>query len=183
MKKEMAFSNAINILKDVKKRNYWDVIKIIERLDDKPITFDFGAGNIIVIRYVIETIDSRMLLFVPAVKSFIKKCKEKKFFEIGSKRTYNYELAKRQTNEWIIYINRIKNLNMIDLTLRRRIEWQKHPKSKEIDFPFDERWLDKCLPIKNNLEGCSEFFSTLEDIDRDTLLSKPIKILRIQLNR
>lgn len=35
--------------------------------------FDFGAGKIVVVRYVVETVDARMLLFVPAVKSFIKK--------------------------------------------------------------------------------------------------------------
>lgn len=42
-------------------------------MDDKPVTFDFGAGLVMVYRYVIETIDARLLLFVPAVKSFVKK--------------------------------------------------------------------------------------------------------------
>ena len=43
---------------------------------------------------------------------------------MGSKRTYNYELGEEE-NEWIIYINRIKNLNHINLTLKDRIHWKK----------------------------------------------------------
>lgn len=123
MSRDLSFSKAVTILKDIKKKKNWDVIKIIERLDEKPITFDFGAGNVIVIRYVVETIDARLLLFVPAVKSFTKKIQIKKFFEIGSKRTYNYELPQRKTNEWIIYINRIKNLNIVNLKLKDRFNW------------------------------------------------------------
>lgn len=69
----MTFSSAIMILKDQKKKNYWDIIKIIEKIDDKPVLFDFGAGLVLVFRYVVETIDARLLLLVPAVKSFVKK--------------------------------------------------------------------------------------------------------------
>lgn len=51
------------------------------------------------------------------------------------------------------------------------------------DFPFDETWLDKSLPIKNNLVDCKSFFENLEDIDTDTLLSKPFRILRLFIGR
>lgn len=64
-----------------------------------------------VYRFVAETIDARLLLFVPAVKSFLKKIGVNKYFELGSKRTYNYEIVPGKTCEWIIYVNRIKNLN------------------------------------------------------------------------
>lgn len=177
------FSTAVSILKDVKSKTSWDVIKVIEKLDDKPVMFDFGAGNVMVIRYVIETVDARLNLFVPAVNSFVKKIQIGKFFELGSKRTYNFELSNRETNEWIVYVNRIKNLNPVNLKLKDRVDWQKATKSIEIEFPFDETWLDKCLPIKNNLDDCERFFESLDDIDPDTLLSLPVKIMRIQLNR
>jgi len=177
------FSTAVSILKDVKSKTSWDVIKVIEKLDDKPVMFDFGAGNVMVIRYVIETVDARLNLFVPAVNSFVKKITIGKFFELGSKRTYNFELSNRETNEWIVYVNRIKNLNPVNLKLKDRVEWQKATKSIEIEFPFDETWLDKCLPIKNNLDDCERHFESLDDIDPDTLLSLPVKIMRIQLNR
>lgn len=177
------FSTAISIFQDVKRKSSWDIIKVIEKLDDKPVMFDFGAGNVMVIRYVIETVDARLNLFVPAVNSFIKKITIGKFFELGSKRVYNFELCNRETNEWIIYVNRIKNLNPVNLKLKDRVEWQKETKKIEIEFPFDETWLDKCLPIKNNIDDCEKHFETLEDIDPDTLLSIPVKILRIQLNR
>lgn len=178
-----AFSSAVSILKDIKHKSCWDVIKVIEKLDDKPVMFDFGAGNVMVIRYVIETVDARLNLFVPAVNSFVKKIQIGKFFELGSKRAYNFELSNRETNEWIVYVNRIKNLNPINLKLKERVEWQKSTKSIEIEFPFDETWLDKCLPIKNSLDDCERFFESLEDIDPDTLLSLPIKIMRVQLSR
>lgn len=177
------FSNAVSILKDIKSKFSWDVIKVIEKLDDKPVMFDFGAGNVMVIRYVIETVDARLNLFVPAVNSFVKKIQIGKFFELGSKRTYNFELSNRETNEYIIYVNRIKNLNPVNLKLKDRVEWQKQTKRIDIEFPFDETWLDKCLPIKNNLDDCERYFETLDDIDPDTLLSLPVRIMRIQLNR
>lgn len=177
------FSPAVSILKDLKRKSSWDVIKVIEKLDDKPVMFDFGAGNVMVIRYVIETIDARLNLFVPAVNSFVKKITIGKFFELGAKRTYNFELSNRETNEWIIYVNRIKNLNPVNLKLKDRVEWQKQTKSINIEFPFDETWLDKCLPIKNNIDDCEKYFETLDDIDPDTLLSLPVKIMRIQLSR
>lgn len=177
------FSNTVSILQDIKRKSSWDVIKVIEKLDDKPVMFDFGAGNVMVIRYVIETVDARLNLFVPAVNSFVKKITIGKFFELGSKRSYNFELSNRETNEWIIYVNRIKNLNPVNLKLKDRVEWQKQTKKIEIEFPFDETWLDKCLPIKNNLDDCERYFETLDDIDPDTLLSSPVKIMRIQLNR
>lgn len=177
------FSTAVSILKDIKRKSSWEILRIIERLDEKPVMFDFGAGNVMVIRYVVETVDARLNLFVPAVNSFIKKIQIGKFFELGSKRTYNFELSNRETNEWIIYVNRIKNLNPVNLKLKDRVEWQKQTKRIDIEFPFDETWLDKCLPIKNNLDDCERFFETLDDIDPDTLLSLPVKILRIQLNR
>jgi len=69
----MTFSTAVMILKDQKKKNYWDLIKIVEKIDEKPILFDFGFGLVLVYWYVIETIDARLMLFVPAVKSFVKK--------------------------------------------------------------------------------------------------------------
>lgn len=171
------------ILKDIKKKLSWDVIKVVERIDQKPITFDFGSGFVLVYRYVIETIDARLMLFVPAVKSFIKKIQPNKFYELGSKRTYNYELVARKTNEWIIYVNRLKNLNQINLKLKERILWKKSEKVKEIDFPYNENWLGKCLPIKNNLEDCEKYFESLADIDQDTLLSPPLLILRLQYQR
>lgn len=182
-KNTINFSTAVSILKDHKKKSSWDIIKIIEKLDEKPIMFDFGAGNVMVIRYVIETVDARLNLFVPAVNSFVKKIIVGKFFELGSKRTYNFELSNRETNEWIIYVNRIKNLNQINLKLKERMDWQKHTKTVDIEFPFDETWLDKCLPIKNNLDDCKRYFETLKDIDQDTLLSEPIKIMRIHFKR
>ena len=179
----MLFSPVVSILKDLKRKSSYDVIKIIEKLDEKPVMFDFGAGNVMVIRYVIETVDARLNLFVPAVKSFVKKIVIGKFFELGAKRTYNFELSNRETNEWIIYVNRIKNLNPINPTLRERVDWQKQTKQINIEFPFDETWLDKCLPIKNNLDDCEQYFETVDGIDPDTLLSLPVKIMRIQLNR
>jgi len=36
------------ILKDQKKKNYWDLIKIVEKIDEKPILFDFGFGLVLV---------------------------------------------------------------------------------------------------------------------------------------
>lgn len=167
------------ILKDLKKKNYWDIIKVIDKIDEKPITFDFGAGLVLVYRYVIETIDARLLLFVPAINSFVKKIQVKKFFELGAKRTYNFEMPQGKNNEWIIYVNRIKNLNLINLKLKDRIFWKESEKSKEIDFPIDENWLEKCLPINNHLLESKKFFESLADIDPDTLLSLPFLVLRL----
>ena len=156
-----------------------DVIKIISRIDEKPVLFDFSAGNILVIRYSIETYDGLMNLFIPAINSFIKKLKVGRFFELGSRRCYNFEIG-NNICDWIIYVNRIKNLTQINLKLGDRFLWNAQPKSKIIDFPFDETWLDKSLPIKNNLVDCATFFDNLEDIDPDTMLSIPLKILRIK---
>ena len=179
-KPEPKFSKTVWILKDLKKKSSWDVIKITSRIDDKPVLFDFGAGNVMVIRYTIETFDGLINLFVPFVNSFLKKIIVGKFFELGSKRCYNYEMVDTKVNDWIIYVNRIKNLTQVNLKLGDRLEWQSQPKTKNIDFPFDENWLEKSLPIKNNLVDCKAFFENLEDIDPDTLLSLPLKLLRLQ---
>jgi len=179
-KPEPKFSKTVWILKDIKKKTSWDVIKVTSRIDDKPVLFDFGAGNVMVIRYTIETFDGLINLFVPYVNSFLKKIIVGKFFELGAKRCYNYEISDSKTNDWIIYVNRIKNLTQVNLKLGERLEWQSQPKTKNIDFPFDENWLEKSLPIKNNLVDCKNFFENLEDVDPDTLLSVPLKILRLQ---
>lgn len=176
---EPKFSKSVWILKDIKKKTSMDVIKIISRIDEKPVLFDFSAGNILVIRYSIETYDGLMNLFIPAINSFIKKLKVGRFFELGSRRCYNFEIGNKMC-DWIIYVNRIKNLTQINLKLGERLLWNAQPKSKIIDFPFDETWLDRSLPIKNNLVDCTSFFDNLEDIDSDTMLSTPLKILRIK---
>lgn len=176
---EPKFSKSVWILKDIKKKTSLDVIKIISRIDEKPVLFDFSAGNILVIRYSIETYDGLLNLFIPAINSFIKKLKVGKFFELGSRRCYNFEIGSKMC-DWIIYVNRIKNLTPINLKLGDRLLWNAQPKSKIIDFPFDETWLDRSLPIKNNLVDCAQFFDNLEDIDPDTMLSIPLKILRIR---
>lgn len=179
-KPEPKFSKTVWILKDLKKKNSWDVIKITSRIDDKPVLFDFGAGNVMVIRYNAETIDGLVSLFVPFVSSFLKKIIVGKFFELGARRCYNYEVPETKSNGWIIYVNRIKNLTQVNLKLGDRLEWQNQAKTKDIDFPFDENWLERSLPIKNNLVDCKAYFENLEDIDPDTLLSLPIKIIRLQ---
>ena len=173
------FSKSVWILKDLKKKTSLDVIKIISKIDEKPVLFDFSAGNILVIRYSIETCDGLMNLFIPAINSFVNKLTVGRFFELGSRRCYNFEIG-NNICDWIIYVNRIKNLTPINLKLGDRLLWNAQPKSKVIDFPFDETWLDRSLPIKNNLVDCTSFFDNLEDIDPDTMLSIPIKILRIR---
>lgn len=172
------FSKSVWILKDLKKKTSMDVIKIISKIDEKPVLFDFSAGNILVIRYSIETYDGLMNLFIPAINSFVNKLKVGRFFELGSRRCYNFEIGNNMC-DWIIYVNRIKNLTPINLTLGDRLHWNAQPKSKIIEFQFDETWLDRSLPIKNNLVTCTSFFDNLEDICPDTMLSSPIKILRI----
>ena len=176
---EPKFSKSVWILKDIKKKTSMDVIKIISRIDEKPVLFDFSAGNILVIRYSIETYDGLMNLFIPAINSFIKTLKVGRCFELGSRRCYNFEFGNKVC-DWIIYVNRIKNLTPINLKLGDRLLWNAQPKSKIIDFQMDETWLDKSLPIKNNLVDCAVFFDNLEDIDPDTMLSIPLKILRIE---
>lgn len=177
--REPKFSKSVWILKDIKKKHSLDVIKIISRIDEKPVLFDFSAGNVLVIRYAVETSDGLLNLFIPAINSFIKKLKVGKFFELGSRRCYNFEIGNKMY-DWIIYVNRIKNLTPINLKLGDRLLWNAQPKSKIIDFPFDETWLDRSLPIKNNLVDCPAFFDNLEDIDPDTMLSTPLKILRLR---
>ncbi len=119
------------------------------------------------------------MLFVPAVNSFIKKIEINRFYEIGAKRIFNYSLGKTQPKEFIVYINRIKNLNKINLSLKDRIDWKKQNKTKNIELEMDESWKNKCLPIKNNLDNCCDFLEGLSDIDSDSLIGKPIKILRL----
>ena len=70
-----------------------------------------------------------------------------------------------KNNEWIVYVNRIKNLNLINLKLKDRIIWKETEKKKEIDLPIDETWLDKCLPTNNHLLQCDKYFESLSDID------------------
>ena len=177
--KEPKFSKSVWILKDVKKKNTRDIIKIVSRMDEKPVLFDFSAGQVLVIRYSIETYDGLMSLFIPSINSFIKKIQVGRYFELASRRCYNYE-ANSKMCDWIIYVNRIKNLTEAKLTIGERLAWNAHSKSKIIDFPFDETWLDKSLPIKNNLDDCKVFFDNLEDIDSDTMLSIPLKILHLK---
>ena len=182
-KSEPKFSKTVWILKDIRKKECRDIIKVTNRVDSKPVLFDFGAGNVMVIRYTIETFDGLINLFVPAINSFIKKIAVNKYYELGSKRCYNYEVAETKTNDWIIYVNRIKNLTAVNLKLGDRLEWQAQPKTKDIEFPFDENWLEKSLPIKNNLVDCKAYFTNLEDVDPDTLLSAPLKVLRLQAGK
>lgn len=72
---------------------------------------------------------------------------------------------------------------MINLKLKERILWKEAKKDKEIDFPSDENLLGKNLPINNHLLETPKFFESLADIDRDTLLSIPFKILRMKIVR
>ena len=62
--------------------------------------------------------------------------------------------------------------------MKERIFWKNHEKVKEIEFNIDENWLDKSLPVDNHLADCDKYFDSLDDIDQDTLLSIPIKIVR-----
>jgi hypothetical protein len=176
---QQRFTKSLWIIKDVKTSNTLDVIKIISKIDEQPVLFDFGAGNVLVNRFMIETIDGLMNLYIPSIKSFISKIKVGRFFELTSRRCFSYEMGSQKC-EWIIYVNRIKNLNEIDLKLADRLLWVASEKSTLFDFPFDENWLDKSLPIRNNLVDCHTFFDSIQDIDVDTLLGIPLKILQIR---
>lgn len=63
--------------------------------------------------------------------------------------------------------------------MKDRIFWKEAEKTKDIEFNFNEKWLEKCLPINNHLTERTKYFETLEDIDQDTLLSIPFLILRL----
>lgn len=176
----MAFSPATAILKDLKNKRTFDIVKIKEAMDSKPFCFDFGSGTILVFRYKVHCVDAEMMLYVPAIKSFQKKIHIGKFYEIASKRNFHYEIYEEGLNEWIIYVNRIKNISQVELKIKDRMAWQLINKTKEIKFGFDENWLEKSLPINNNLENLESYFETADDINRNSMLCTPLKILRLE---
>ena len=180
---DLTFSPASAILKDLKNKRTFDVIKIKEEVDSKPFCFDFGSGNILVFRYKVHCIDAELMLYVPAIKSFKKKIQVGKFYEIASKRNFHYEVFTENCDKWIIYVNRIKNLSLFDMKIKDRMIWQTKPKSKDIKFGFDENWLDKSLPIPNNLENLDVYFETTKDINKNSLLSAPLNVLRLEFIR
>lgn len=178
-----SFSPATAILKDLKNKRTFDIIKVREAIDQKPFCFDFGSGTILVFRYKVECVDAELMLYVPAIKSFQKKIQLGKFFEIASKRNFHYEMYDEGVNEWIIYVNRIKNISQVEMNIKDRMAWKMTPKAKEIKFGFDENWLEKSLPISNNLENLEAFLEGPQDISRSTLLCVPLKVLRLEFQR
>ena len=175
-----SFSPATAILKDLKSKRTFDIIKIKEIVDSKPFCFDFGSGTILVFRYKVECVDAELMLYVPAIKSFQKKIQIGKFYEIASKRNFHYEMYDEGVNEWIIYVNRIKNVSQVELSIKDRMAWKMIPKTKEIKFGFDENWLEKSLPISNNLENLEEFLEDASGINKGTQLCLPLKVLRLE---
>jgi len=175
-----SFSPATAILKDLKNKRTFDIIKIKQAIDQKPFCFDFGSGTILVFRYKVECVDAELMLYVPAIKSFQKKIQLNKFYEIASKRNFHYEMYDEGVNEWIIYVNRIKNISQVEMNIKDRMAWKMTPKTKEIKFGFDENWLEKSLPISNNLENLESFLETSKDINRNTMLCVPMKVLRLE---
>lgn len=174
------FSKATSIIKDIKTKNTLDIIRIKQKLDEKPHCFDFGSGIILVYRFQVETVDAEINLYVPAINSFVKKIEVGKFYRIHSKRSFHYEVYEDGINEWILYVNRIKNISMFNMSIKQRMAWRMKDKSKPIKFGFDENWLEKSLPIDNNLDNTKQFLESPKDITRDNLLSPPIKILRLE---
>ena len=179
----MQFSSAVSILKDMREKRSFDVIRVKEALDQKPFLFDFGSGLILVFRYRVECVDAELMLYVPAIKSFTKKIELNRFYEIASKRNFHYQVFEEKINEWILYVNRIKNISHIQLRIKDRLAWKTIEKSKKIKFTFDESWLEKSLPISNNLETLKVFCESPRDINRGTLLSPPLNVLRLEYQR
>ena len=178
-----SFSPATAILKDLKNKRTFDIIKVKEAIDSKPFCFDFGSGTILVFRYKVECVDAELMLYVPAIKSFQKKIQLGKFYEIASKRNFHYEMYDEGVNEWIIYVNRIKNISQVEMNIKDRMAWKITTKSKEIKFGFDENWLEKSLPINNNLENLETFLEGPKDINRTTMLCIPLKVLRLEFQQ
>lgn len=178
-----SFSPATAILKDLKNKRTFDIIKVREAIDQKPFCFDFGSGTILVFRYKVECVDAELMLYVPAIKSFQKKIQLGKFFEIASKRNFHYEMYDEGVNEWIIYVNRIKNISQVEMNIKDRMAWKMTPKSKDIKFGFDENWLEKSLPISNNLENLDSFLESARDVNRSTMLCVPLKVLRLEFQQ
>jgi hypothetical protein len=176
----MSFSPATAILKDLKNKRTFDIIKVKQAIDQKPFCFDFGSGTILVFRYQVECVDAELMLYVPAIKSFQKKIQVGKFYEIASKRNFHYEMYDEGVNEWIIYVNRIKNISQVEMNIKDRMAWKLSVKSKEIKFGFDENWLEKSLPIDNNLDNLEKFMESPRDINRNSMLSSPMKVLRLE---
>lgn len=179
----ISFSPAAAILKDITDQRSFDVIRIKQALDQKPFRFDFGAGDILVFRYQVECVDAELMLYVPAIKSFSKKIEINKFYEIASKRNFHYQVFEEGINEWILYVNRIKNISHIPLKIKDRLVWKSKPKSKMVKFDFDESWLEKSLPISNNLVNLTKFCESPRDINRSSLLSSPIHVLRLEYQK
>lgn len=173
-------SPATAILKDLKHKRTFDIIRVKSAIDQKPFCFDFGSGTILVFRYAIECIDAELMLYVPAIKSFQKKIQIGKFYEIASKRNFHYQMYEEGINEWIIYVNRIKNISFVEMNIKDRMAWKMAEKKKEIQFGFDENWLEKSLPIDNNLDGLEAFLESPRDINRGNLLCVPLKVLRLE---
>ena len=181
--KTMKFSSAVSILKDMREKRSFDVIRVKEALDQRPFLFDFGSGLILVYRYRVECVDAELMLYVPAIKSFTKKIELNRFYEIASKRNFHYQVFEEKINEWILYVNRIKNISHIQLRIKDRLAWKTREKTEKIKFAFDESWLEKSLPISNNLETLKVFCESPRDINRGTLLSPPLNVLRLEYQR
>ena len=177
------FSETKDILRDEKHWNKKDIIRIKKQLDTKPYCFDFGSGNILVIRFDVEAIDGNFKLYVPAIKSFLFLIKEGKYFEIKSKRVFHWEIKEEGENEWILYINRIKNLYPIVLNIKQRMVWKLKKKTDKIFFNDFDDFEEKLLPMPNSLKFTKKYMESVKDIDRETLLSKPIKIIRLEFKR
>ena len=175
-----SFSPATAILRDLKNKRTFDIIKVRETVDSKPFCFDFGSGTILVFRYKVECVDAELMLYVPAIKSFQKKIQIGKFYEIASKRNFHYEMYDEGVNEWIIYVNRIKNVSIVELSIKDRMAWKMIKKKKDIKFGFDENWLEKSLPISNNLENLEIFLESPRDINKGNQLCPPLKVLRLE---
>lgn len=171
------FSQLQSILLDKKSSDTWDIIRIVSQIDEAPFLFDFGSGNVHIVRFGIETIDSTAFLFVPAVKSFLKKIEMNRYYELGSKRIFLWKTE--ESKDWILYVNRIKNLNVVNLGLKERIAW-KDAQRKAVELPIDSLWKERILPTKNLLAEVKHFFSEIDDIDSEKHLSPPLKIIKLQ---
>ena len=174
------FSSATSIIKDLKNKNTFDIIRIKEQIDTKPLTFDFGSGIVLVYTFLVEVVDAELHLYIPALNSFLKKIEVGKFYRIHSKRSFHYEIFEDKINKWILYVNRIKNISLYTTSIKQRMEWKLRDRTKPIQFGFDENWLEKSLPIDNNLEQTKKFLETPNDINRDNMLSPPLKVMRLE---
>ena len=96
------------------------MIKVISRTDEKPVPFDFGAGNMMVIRYIIETFDGLINLFVPYIHFILQRLVIGRFFKLGDRKCFDFKSNNSKTREWIVFVNRLKNITLIDLKLAER---------------------------------------------------------------